>query len=162
MKHLRWFYKYFAEIIACVALAVVICTTASDVIIRAVWDVSYGGLQELTMIAFCWVTFIGMTVIYKKKELVSIDSLIILFPSRARKTVAAFIDILLLFANIFLTYQSIVFTIGVYGRPTDILRLPYSIMSLPAIIGFFINTIYSIKFLSKSVVDVFQREAVRK
>ena len=66
-KELKWLVLHIEEIIACVALGIMLCVIFLNVIMRYVFRDPLNWSDELSMICLAYVTFVGGAAAYKKK-----------------------------------------------------------------------------------------------
>lgn len=118
-------------IIASIAMIVLTIVTAVGVFMRYV--VKNPILWQEEVCAFCqvWMIFMGASVAFRQGSIVAIEMLTETLPEKAQEIVGYVVDILVLFTLTFLLVKSqayITQVFGASGRPTPILRIPYSIL----------------------------------
>lgn len=126
----------FEEIIAGVALVIVVLAVCWGVVTRYITEQPATWAGEVAGIAFAWMIFIGSSAALKRGMHVSIDMLVIVLPARARRIVAIVGDIIVL---AFLTvglYLAVEFTAEAWDNPSSVLRIPLSTIYLSVVVGF--------------------------
>ena len=123
------------EIIACVALILVVMATSWGVFTRYVSAQPATWSAEIAAAGFCWMIFFGAAAVTKRGPHVSIDVLVMAFPAGLRAALSRAIDgtlVLFLFLLAFLAAQ---FTVDSWDTPMPSLRWPYSIHYAGAALG---------------------------
>lgn len=119
----------FEEIVAGVALVVMVACVCWGVVSRYITEVPSAWAAELAAVAFAWLVFVGAAAALKYAGLhMSITMLVDLLPDVLRRLVALGIDLLVLSFLTYAVWLSIVFCIDSLGDPLPILRLPRSVL----------------------------------
>lgn len=158
LKGLKWFVLHVEEIIAVVALVIMICAVFLNVLLRYLWRNPTSWSDELAMICMAYVTFVGGAVGYKHNLHFGIDVILDKLPHNVQMFIrracnAAFIP---LFA--FLTYVGIDLTLHASKRMIYS-NWSYKIIDASLPIGFASMTCYAIYFFIMSFKD---KEAYEK
>ena len=76
-----------------------------DVITMNVFDFSFIWAGELSQFCFIWITFIGASAVYKQKEMIALELLLVQLPPRFQKLVTFLIQIvIIIFSIVFMYY----------------------------------------------------------
>ena len=116
-------------IIACIALIVLTLITVAGVFKRYI--VKDPILWQEEVAAFCqvWMVYMGASVAFRTGSHVAIEMLVEAFPVKVQKFNGYVIDLIVLFVLVFLLVKSQSYVAQVFGRsgrPTPILRIPYT------------------------------------
>ena len=63
-----------------------------QVILRRAFNRPIIWAEDLTVFIFIWITFLGAAVLYQRKQMTSVDSLIVFFPKKIRRIASIFVD----------------------------------------------------------------------
>jgi len=116
------------------------------------WTVSrkYGEVDELVLVGFVWVVYIGSGSIYKQGEEISVRFLIDRLPAKAKAVMLIVDDIVAFIISCLLTYYGWLLTAKSVNKLTQVLRISYWIIDLPLVIGFGSLSIYIvIKYINR-------------
>jgi len=116
-------------IIACIALIVLTLITVAGVFKRYI--VKDPILWQEEVAAFCqvWMVYMGASVAFRTGSHVAIEMLVEALPVKVQKFIGYVIDLIVLFVLVFLHVKSQSYVAQVFGRsgrPTPILRIPYT------------------------------------
>jgi TRAP-type C4-dicarboxylate transport system permease small subunit len=120
----RWAVDQFEEIIASLAVVVVICSVTWGVMSRYVTAQPAAWAGEIATLAFAWVVFFGATACIKYRMHPSIDLLVNRFPRRLRLLVAGMNHALVLAFCAFMAWFGTRFAIDAWDSPSAVLRVP--------------------------------------
>ena len=117
--------------IASIALIVLTLVTAAGVFMRYI--VKNPILWQEEIQAFCqvWMIFLGGSVAFRAGSIVAIEMFVDALPEKAQRIVGYVIDMIVLFVLSFLMVKSHAYiqqVFGQSGRPTPILRIPYTLI----------------------------------
>lgn len=158
MKKLKWLILHIEEIIAGVALAIMMCAIFFNVIMRYCFRAPTAWADELAVICLAYVTFLGGAVAYKKNLHFGIDILLDRMPARMRLLVRQITNLafVIMFALVtFLGYDLFRSAVKVFNYS----GWSYKIMDAALPLGFLSMTVYSTCFLIQSFRD---KEAYEK
>jgi len=96
-------------VIATVCLSTICITILLQVFFRRVLNSPIIWAEDLAVFLFIWVTFLGAAVLFQKKGLSSVDSLVMLFPPRIQLVIEALVDLVILVSSFYLVRLSIAF-----------------------------------------------------
>ena len=117
--------------IASIAMVVLTLVTAAGVVMRYV--VKSPILWQEEVQAFCqvWMIFLGASVAFRAGSIVAIEMVVESLPEKAQRIVGYIVDMIVLFVLSFLMVKSHAYiqqVFGQSGRPTPILRIPYTLI----------------------------------
>ena len=117
--------------IASIAMVVLTLVTAAGVIMRYI--VKNPILWQEEVQAFCqvWMIFLGASVAFRAGSIVAIEMVVESLPEKAQRIVGYIVDMIVLFVLSFLMVKSHAYiqqVFGQSGRPTPILRIPYTLI----------------------------------
>lgn len=126
----------FEEIVAGVALIIVVLAVCWGVITRYITEQPATWAGEVAGIAFAWSIFIGSSAALKRGMHVSIDMLVIFLPPAGRRVVAIVGDVIVLAFLAIVLALAVEFTAEAWDNPTSVLRIPLSTIYLSVVVGF--------------------------
>ena len=117
--------------IASIAMVVLTLVTAAGVVMRYI--VKNPILWQEEVQAFCqvWMIFLGASVAFRAGSIVAIEMVVESLPEKAQRIVGYIVDMIVLFVLSFLMVKSHAYiqqVFGQSGRPTPILRIPYTLI----------------------------------
>jgi len=129
----------------------------SQIFMRRVLNLPFIWAEDLTVFLFVWMAFLGAAVLYHRKTILSIDSLVNFFGQRVQRVIGVVVDILLFISLFYLTKLSYDFfslqkNLGhKLGGATGI---PSYMMTLAVIVGiatmFFSTVVSLLKYCVRS------------
>ena len=144
----------FEEIISGIGISVTLIVTTANVLGRYIFGSTIPGYSDISILGFTWCTFIGISACYKRNMHYGVDILMLVLPKVGKSVLSLIIHTIVLITAYFatvLSYQLVVNTITGTGRVTSYLHIPYGFMYLPAVIGFGLILIHSIRFILKDI-----------
>lgn len=132
-----WWRDYFEEIVAGLALLMVIAATCWGVVTRYVTSTPAAWTGEIAAIAFAWLVFVGAAAGFKYGMHVTIDMLVTKLPQTPRRYVMAAADLLVLVFLGTLLFIAIEFSIDSWSDPTSTLQLPRTVVYASVVVGAF-------------------------
>ena len=136
----KFILKYIEEILASVAISIVVISAFYGVISRYILNNPVAWSNEVATIAFTWTVFLGAAAAWKKDKHIHLDLIYNFFPKKIKILSDLIKNIILTIFFLFVLYLSIQFTITAYNKPTAILRIPFSYVDV-AVVLFFISII---------------------
>lgn len=133
----RWFYRLLISACA-VAMVVIFVTTLVQIFMRRVLHSPLVWAEDLTVFLFVWVTFLGAAVLFERKILISIDTVVALLPDRAQKVCQAASNIIILISLGYLLHLSWEFMLRQRALDHNLggaLSVPSWIIMIPVIIA---------------------------
>lgn len=136
MNQLKGFLKNIDDWIAVISLACIILLTGANVILRYVFSKPIPWTEEVTLMLFVWLIFVGMSTAMKYNTHIGVDYFVGKLPKSLR-LVADFVRILAIY--IVLIYVFIVLGVkfigNVSGKVTPILAISYQFIDIAVIVG---------------------------
>ena len=126
---------YVEEVIAGVALVIVVFSTCWGVVTRYITEQPAAWTGEVAGIAFAWLVFVGAAAGVKYGAHISIDMLVARLPGLLRRAVMLAADALVLAFLATLLVLSVEFSINAWGDPTSVLRLPRTVTYASVVVG---------------------------
>lgn len=117
--------------IASVAMVILTLVTAAGVFMRYVAKNPILWQEEVQAFCQIWMIFLGASVAFRTGSIVAIEMLVESLPEKAQKIVGYVVDVIVLFVLAFLMVKSQAYITQVFGRsgrPTPILRIPYTLI----------------------------------
>jgi len=114
----------FEEIVACVALAVIVLSVSWGVITRYITEQPATWASEIATLAFAWLVFFGAAACFKYKLHPSIDMLVVRLPRPLAVGVRWLNHGLVLGLCAFMAWFGTRFAIDAWSNPSPVLRLP--------------------------------------
>ena len=126
----------FEEIVACVALAVIVLSVSWGVITRYITAQPAAWASEVATLAFAWLVFFGATACIKYKLHPSIDMLVARLPRPLQFGVRWLNHALVLGFCVFMAWFGTRFAIDAWANPSPVLRLPLTWLYGPVALCF--------------------------
>jgi len=136
--------KNFEEIISCTGMCVIIAVISFNVFLRYFLNKSIPWAEEIAVIGFSCVIFIGSAAVFKRRMHVGIDFLVTLLPEKWRSALSFGVGVFALVFNAYITYLGWIYAYESWDKPTSILLIPYFFVVIPICIGFASMTAYSV------------------
>ena len=117
--------------LASVALAILTIVTFAAVIMRYVLKAPLLWQEEAQAFCQVWMIFLGASVAFRVGSIVAIEMFVDSLPEKGQKIMGYIIDVIVLFVLSFLMVKSHAYiqqVFGQSGRPTPILRIPYTLI----------------------------------
>ena len=145
--------------IATAALIILTLVTSAGVFKRYVLKDPILWQEEVSAFCQVWMIYMGASVAFRSGSHVAIEMVVEALPQKAQKIVGYVIDMIVLFVLSFLMVKSHAYiqqVFGQSGRPTPILRIPYTLIYGVAPYGCALMMISYIlsKYLPKFVKDI--------
>lgn len=116
----------FEEIVAGFALVMVVLAVCWGVVTRYVTATPAVWTNDVAILGFAWVIFVGAAAAFKYGMHMSVDLLVNLFPKGPRRALATAVDVLVLGFLLYFIFLALQFCIRSWGDPMPILRWPRS------------------------------------
>ena len=145
------FEEYFAGTLL-VLIAILVFTSA---IARTI-GMPINWAQDIALLAFGWLTFIGGDVICRQNRLVSIDMLTSKFPKKIQKYLSIIFDCLILVFLGVLLYYGIILVSQSWTRMFNTLKLSYAWCTLAVPVG---SALMFTSFINRLIGDIKKPEA---
>lgn len=151
-KGLLWILYNIEEIIATIALTIMLVVCSCNVIARYCLKDALSWADEVCVLMLAWTTFVGSAAAYKRNMHFGMEFVIDRLPYTGKKILRLFVTFMLIFVSGYLTYLSFGFTIkAVKIMPFS--RLSYKWIDSSAIVGFASMTIYSVIYLIQGITN---------
>lgn len=124
LRGFAWVVDQFEEIVASVAVVIVILAVTWGVLTRYITEQPAAWASEVATLAFAWVVFFGASACIKYHMHPTIDLLVNRFPRRLRLLVATMNHALMLAFCGFMVWFGARFAIDAWDSPSAVLRLP--------------------------------------
>lgn len=147
MKHIKYFFKHFEEILCSVLLITMISLVIINVFLRYIFAYSITWAEEVATICFVWCVFVGASATYKHKMDLGIDFLLTIAPNKLEVFLRFAARLLLLVLNAYIFYMAIIFTQIAWVKPTAVLGVSSAALNLSLVVGFGLITFYTLRFL---------------
>jgi TRAP-type transport system small permease protein len=116
----------FEEIVAGVALLLVVGSVSWGVLSRYVSRQPAAWAGELAILAFAWIIFFGAAACFKHGLHPSIDMLVTRLPTALARSVNLFAHLCVIAFCLLMVYLGVIFSHEAWTDPTPVLRLPYT------------------------------------
>jgi len=117
--------------IASIAMVVLTLVTAAGVFMRYIAKNPILWQEEIQAFCQVWMIFLGASVAFRAGSIVAIEMFVDALPEKGQKIMGYVIDMIVLFVLSFLMVKSHAYiqqVFGQSGRPTPILRIPYTLI----------------------------------
>lgn len=126
---------HFEELVAGVALVIVVASVVWGVVTRYVTSQPAGWTGEVSAIAFAWLTFFGASACFRYGAHPTIDMVTRTLSPQLQAAVRVFNHLLIVAFLLFLIGYGTMFSIDAWDNPTPILRLPLTVLYGPVTLG---------------------------
>lgn len=147
MKKLKWVVSNIPELIAGIAIVVMVSVVSINVVLRYIFSKSLVWCEEVAAISFIWLIFVGAAACYKRHSLISIDILVTVLPERVSRMLEILTCIFMVIVNIALCYLSLKFSISAWTKLSLSLRINYTYFDIATTVGFGFMSYYAVKDL---------------
>ena len=144
---MKKFLSNFEEIIAGIALIILIILVCINVILRFATSKSINWLEEIVFMCFAYIIFLGASAAFKRNLHSGIDLFVKKLPPKAQAVVSACTTVFLLITCIAITYLSFTYAAASGMKKTPILRIPYFYIDISATLGFGLMCIHCLSFI---------------
>ncbi len=141
----------FEEIVSSAGMCLIIVVVSLNVFLRYFANKSIAWAEEISVIGFSCVIFIGSAAVFKRHMHVGIDFLVSLLPAGVRSVLSFIVGVFVLIFNAFITYLGWIYAVESWDKPTSILHIPYFFVVIPICIGFASMTVYAALDLKKRI-----------
>jgi TRAP-type transport system small permease protein len=139
----------FEEIVACLALTVVILSVGWGVITRYITAQPAAWASEVATLAFAWVVFFGAAAGIKYRLHPSIDMLVVRLPKGMQTAVRWLNHALVLGLCLFMAWFGTRFAIDAWSNPSPVLRLPLTWLYGPVALCFALMALRYVQVLGR-------------
>jgi len=111
---------------------------------RYVLNNSITWAEDVLLPCFVWVGLLGISIAFRSKSHINVDSVLKLMPHSIVKTVSLIVEIIITVFSGYLTYEGMKLTIATKSMPWGMLQLSPSFFYVAFPICFFLITLYGI------------------
>ena len=133
---LRVALKNVEEVVAGVALVIVVALILYGIFNRYVLELSSVWAPELASLIFTWVVFLGASAAWKRNMHISIDVIVSRLGPRVQPPIRALADAIVVVFLAYATYLAISIAISSYVRLSPVLRVPFTYVYAGAAVAF--------------------------
>ena len=157
------FWKALLELptlIAGIAGIISLLLITVNVIGRYVFRHSIPGIDELVVICFSWLVFVGAASAYRAKMHFGIDVFINMLPKGGQRIMEIITHIMIVVLSCYVVYLGVNFAVAAWTRTTIYWHIPYFFVDIPIAVGFFFILIFALMDLYKLVFhpDIAKKE----
>ena len=149
----------FEEIVAAVAVAVIIASVGWGVITRYITEQPAAWASEIATLGFAWVVFFGSAACVKYRLHPAIDVLVERLPAAAQRATRVFNHVLLLSFFAFMVWFGTRFAIDAWDNPSPVLRLPQTWLYGPVALC---SALMAVRYVQVLAGRVWQLDATRE
>ncbi len=147
MGNLKKVFKFISnldEVLGYLAIGGVTFFTFINVILRYAFDFTISAAEEASLMAFIWLSYLGVAAAFKVDEHIAIDIVIDMLPPKARKVADFIIMVVLTLISAVYTYYSYILTANTGLKATPVLKLNYAWINVSLVVCFGLMTIYGV------------------
>lgn len=135
--------------IACAGFALTLVMVTANVLLRYLSGISLLFSEEISYLGFAYTIFLGTAYLYRKRVMIAVDFVIQMMPPGLRRATVFLTLLLLLAANCYLVYISILLVDDGWIRRTAYLQMPYAYIHAASTVGFALMAVYSAIFIGR-------------
>jgi TRAP-type C4-dicarboxylate transport system permease small subunit len=144
---MKRFFQYFEETITAFLLAIMSIFILLDVFSRSFLNISSAHVEELSIIFFIYIVFLGSAAGTKRNEHICVDTIFRFFPDKTQKIVSIFGDFLNVIFFGWLTYSGTKLVLCQKCFTSPSFEISLSVFSIPLPISSALMAIYTMKKL---------------
>ncbi|USG64691.1 TRAP transporter small permease [Brevibacillus ruminantium] len=144
----NWVYRISTWLIM-VLVGIMACVTLTEVIARNVFHHSFSWSEEVARFTLVWLTFIGASAVYKRKELVGFDMFMRMLPSHVRKIASGFLHFFTISFILVLTFYGLqqTFSKTAMIQHTPGLQMPMFVVYMSIPLGMLMTLVHAVALL---------------
>ena len=146
-RSLRWWTDHFEEVVASLALVVVVLATSWGVITRYITAQPAAWAAEVSTVGFAWVVFFGSVACIKYRLHPAVDVPLSRLPVVLRTALVWFNHALLLGFFAFMVWFGTRFAIDAWTNPSAVLRAPMTVLYGPVTVAFALMLIRYLQYV---------------
>ena len=123
-------------IIGILLFGIIVIINGVEIFSRTILDHSFFWVQEFTVVICGYIIFLGITIIFKRKGNIFISIIYNLYPKSIRSIISLISDLLIMSFLIISIKASYSYVLFVRGGYTQTIKLPWSLVYLPILLGF--------------------------
>ena len=147
----HWLLDQFEEVIASLAVVVIVFSVSWGVITRYITEQSAAWASELATLGFAWLVFFGAAACIKYHLHPSIDMLSVRLTPTGQRLLRYLNDALVLGFCLFMAGYGTLFAIDAWGNPSPVMRLPLSWLYGPVALCFALMAIRKVQVMAGRV-----------
>ena len=126
-----WFVDQFEEIVACIAVSVIVFSVSWGVVTRYITEQPAAWASEVATLGFAWAIYFGAAACIKYRLFPTIEMLVDRFPPVVQHAVRVMNHVLMLAFFAFMTWFGVRFAIDTWDSPSPVLRMPQTFLYGP-------------------------------
>ena len=139
------------DLIGSVMLGLMLVLSLFNVLSSWITKNRYGEVEELVLICFVWVVYIGMGLLYKTKEHISVSFLVQMLPPKGQKIISAVNDVIVFASSCIITCYAVKLTVKSVTKYPSVLKVPYCYIDAAVAAGFLTLIVYLLQKLLRYV-----------
>lgn len=124
------------DLIGSVMLGLMLVLSLFNVLSSWITKNRYGEIEELVLICFVWVVYMGIGLLYKTKEHISVSFLVQMLPPKGQKIMLVVNDVIVFVSSSIILYYAVKLTIKSVTKYTSVLKVPYCYIDAAVAVGF--------------------------
>ncbi len=164
MKFLEFLYgKVYKKIDKVIDIIIVICSAImvlallANVVSRLLTGRDYPALNEIALMGFLWITYVGGGQFYRIDAHIRIDFILSHLPAKAREVMEVLISAVSVAVIGYVAFLSWKLMGRSFIRTLNVTHVPYAYMHLALGIGFSIMTLYNFTDLIVQIINLFRK-----
>jgi len=141
--------------VATLCLAVTCLVMLAQVFLRRVFNSPIVWAEDLAVFLFIWITFLGAAILFQKRGLSSVDTLVMLFSEKIRLVIEAFVDLVILITSVYLMKLSLDFMVrqqALGHKLGGALGIPIWVVTLSIITSMVLMILFSALSIMKKIL----------
>ncbi len=147
LRPLRWWVDHVEEVVASVALVVVVLATSWGVLTRYVTAQPAAWAGEVSTIGFAWVVFLGAVACIKYRLHPAVDVPLGRLPPALRIALVWINHALLIGFFVFMAVFGTRFAIDAWSNPSPVLRAPMTVLYGPVAVSFALMLVRYVQYV---------------
>lgn len=135
-KTLRFIFDYIEEILCCTALTVTIIAVLINIVSGTVLGKRFGQCEEIAKSAFVWITFVGVSLAYKRGNHICIDFVVKSLPPKGQRAAKYMVWAVLFGFDLVILYYAVQLTVNTSRKTLPLCGISYAYINVSLIIGF--------------------------
>jgi TRAP-type C4-dicarboxylate transport system permease small subunit len=164
MKLLKWLDASFEDIILLIMLILITGAMSLQIVMRYIFISPLAWAEEFCRYCYIVSVFLSLAFTLKKGNMLRVNVVVDLFPTRLRNILGLFADILMLGAFVLFFRESVIRTLFVRttGQVSPAMQIPTWLMYCVMILGFGLATIRSVQVIIKDLRTLGDRAITTK
>lgn len=148
---LKWILVHFPELIAGAALVFAVTLTVINAFTRYFLSFTIKGSDELNILAFGWMVFLGCASAYRQKLHYGIDLLVNSLPSKGQAVMRVVAELFSFVILVIMCYLSVILFNKVGTKILTATRISYKYFDAAMVVGFGLMAFYSLLALIEDI-----------